>query len=448
MGKIPSSLRYNASKLMLRTNNFVVRPSGTDSGAQHSIFRFQLPERSLCDLSSLQLIFDANFTGLTTGNNYLNIKVPAVHKLIKSVKTYVGGQLASGGQSTNYDILYQALLKSTASEDYCVSRIESGFQELLSKSDEFSDIDVAPAATSKQVHYNHTDLLGLFRSSDQSIIDTSLWGNLELEISFGSLAGVLRKKGGDNSAVDNVNVAYSNVHVRLNCITQISPLYNEVLNLRLNEKNSAIRLPYQNFITNVLSGNNKASIEVNSGCVDSLIFCPLPSTYDTNTVLTAATNPANANANRYIFNSGRTVADANTGSLFVSVGSENYPRQPYTNALDVAPATTQAFYGQNADSRNLLYQSISATAAGTAAAQTYSKANFLSSNFIYAIPFSSSKEGYKTRMLAGLDTASQSIQMSINQSNLVTQDGFIFIGAMTTSMLVYNTETQSVQVVL
>lgn len=448
MDKIPASLRYNASKVMMRTNNFVVRPSGTDAGGQHSIFRFQLPERSLVDLSSLQLIFDANFTGLTTGANYLNIKIPAVHKLIKSVKTYVGGLIASGGQSNHYDLLYSALLKSTASEDYCLSRLESGYQELLGKSDDIGDIDVAPTATSKSFHYIHTDLLGLFRSGDQSIIDTSLWGNLELEISMNSLAGVQRKRGGDGSAVDTVDVAFSNVLCRVNCITQISPLYNEILNVKLGEKGSSIRLPYMNFITNVLSGNNKTSIEVNSGCVDSLIFAPLQSTYDTNTIIANATNPSNANANRYVFNSGRTVADANTASLFVSVGSENYPRQPITNALDVAPMTTQAFWGEASDSRNLLYQGISATASGTAAQQTYSRANFLNTNFVFALPFSSSKEGYRTRLLAGLDTASQSIQMSVNQTNLIPANGLSFVCAMTTSMLIYDTENQTVRVVL
>lgn len=448
MDKIPASLKYNCSKLMMRTNGFLVRPSGSDSGGQHSIYRFQLPERSLVDLSSLQLTFDANFTGLTTGANYLNIKTPSVYKLIKSVKTYVGGQLASGGQSNHYDLIYHALVRATASEDFCLSRLEAGFPELLSKADDFGDIDVAPTATNKSVHYTHTDLLGLFRSGDQSVVDTSLWGNLEIEISMNSLAGVQRKRGGDGTAVDNVDVAFSNVHCRVNCITQISPLYNEILNVKLSEKGAAIRLPYMNFITNVLSGNNKASIEVNSGCVDSLIFCPLTSTYDASTIIGNAANPSNANANRYIFNSGRVLADANQASLFVSVGSENYPRQPYTNALDVAASTTQAFWGEAADSRNLLYQSISSTASGTAAAQTYSKLNFLSTNFVYAVPFSSSKEGYKTRLLAGLDTASQSIQMSVNQTNLIPANGFAFVAAMTTSMLVYDTDSQSVRVIL
>lgn len=448
MDKIPKSLQYNASKIMMRQNSFVVRPSGTDSGKQNAIFRFVLPERSLIDLSSLQFIFDANFTGLVTGNNFLNIKAPAVHKLIKSLKVYIGGQLVSGGQCSHYDLLYHALLKATASEDYCVSRLESGLQELLSKGDEFSDFDTAHSATSKQVHYTHTDLLGIFRSGDQSIIDSSLWGNVEVEITMNTLAGVLKKKGGDGSAADNVDVEFSNCHFRVNCITQISPLYNEILNVKLSEKGSNIRLPYMNMITNVLNGNNKASIEVNSGCVDSLLFAPLLSTYDAPTVVAHNANPTSANANRYVFSTGRSVADANTASLFVSVGSENYPRQPYTNALDIAPSTTQAFYGQASDSRNLLYQNISSTNAGTPAAQTYSKANFLTQNFIYVIPFSSAKEGWKTRQLSGVDTASQSISMSINQTNLITAGGFAFVCALTTSLLIYDTDTQSVRVVL
>lgn len=448
MDKIPSSLRYNASKIMMRTNNFLVRPSGTDSGTENSIFRVVLPERSLVELSSLQLIFDASFTNLVAGANFLNVKMPSVYKLIRSVRVYVGGQLVSGN-SAHYDILYHALLKCTASEDYVLSRIESSFQDHLGKADEASDFDVDNAATSKSMHYVHTDLLGLFRSGEQTIIDTSLWGNIEIEFTMNSLAGVQRKKGGNDSAnADNVKVAYSNLHCRVNCITQISPLYNEVLNVRLNDKSMPLRLPYMNFITNILTGNNKCSIEVNSACVDSILFAPLPSTYDTNTTYAAANNPDNAHANRYKFNSGRTLANANNCSLYAQVGSEQWPRSAFTNALDVAPATTQAFWGESSDSRSLLYQSITTTASGTPAVQQYSRLIFLENNFIWVQPFSSSKEGYRTKVLSGLDTANQSIQMSINQTNLIPNNGFAFVAALTTSMLVYNTDSQSVSVIL
>ena len=448
MDKIPSSLRYNASKIMMRTNNFLIRPSGTDSGGPNSIFRMVLPERSLVELSSLQLIFDATFANLVAGANFYNVKMPSVHKLIRAIRVYIGGQLVSGGQSNAYDILYQALLKSTGSEDYLFSRVESGFQDLLGKADELGDFDAAPAGTSKSMHYVHTDLLGVFRSGEQTIIDTSLWGNIEIEVTMNSLAGIQRKKGGNDGAADNVAVTFSNFSCRVNCITQISPLYNEVLNVRLNDKGQPLRLPYMNFITNILAGNNKSSIEVNSACVDSLLFAPLQSTYDSGTLLLAANNPPNANANRYIFNTGRTRDDANTATLYAQVGSEQWPRSAYTNALDIAPATTQAFWGESADSRSLLYQSISTTASGTPAVQTYSRDNFLSTNFVWVVPFSSSKEGYRTKILSGLDTANQSIQMSINQTNLIPAGGFAFVAALTTSMLVYNTDSQSVSVVL
>jgi hypothetical protein len=454
MDKLPASLRYNASKLMLRENNLYIRPGGSDSGVAHSIFRFKMPERSLVDLSSTQLIFDFAMTGLsTTASNWRNAKMPAAHKLIKYVRTYVNGVICSGGQCNHYDILYSALVKATGSEDYCFSRLESGYQELLGPSDEVGSVNAVPAATTKSARYVHTDLMGLFRSGQQSIIDTSLWGNLEIEIAFNTPAAILKMwagTGNDNGATANVAYQVSSVHLRTNVITQISPIYNQILDLKLKESGSLIRVPFQNFITNVLNGDTANRIQVNSGCVDSVLFCPLGSSYDATNAgsrgnIGTTSNCAFPDSARYTFDTGRTLANANDVSLNVSVGSEQYPRQPYNNALDVAPATTQSFWGESADSRNLLYAGLTSEAASV---QSYSRENFLTKNFVYNQTFSASKEGYASRILAGLDTSNQSVDITINQTNLIPSSGFAFVAAMTTSMLVYDTQTQSVQVIL
>lgn len=454
MDKLPASLRYNASKLMLRENNMYIRPGGSDSGQPHSIFRFKMPERSLVDLSSTQLIFDFVITGLsTTSSNWRNAKLPAAHQLIKYCRTYVNGTIASGGQANHYDILYSALVKATGSEDYCFSRLESGYQALLGPSDEVGSVNVAPTATTKSARYVHTDLMGLFRSGQQSVIDTSLWGNLEIEIAFNTPAAILKMfagAGNDSSATANVSFQVSNVHLRTNVITQISPIYNQVLDLKLKESGSIIRLPFQNFITNVLSGDTANRIQVNSGCIDSVLFAPLGSTYDSTNAgsrgnIATLGNCQFPDSARYTFDSGRDLSNAADVSLNVSVGSEQYPRQPYNNALDVAPATTQSFWGESADSRNLLYAGLTSEAA---AVQSYSRANFLGKNFIYNQTFSNAKEGYASRILAGLDTSNQSIDIIINQTNLIPAGGFAFVAAMTTSMLLYDTQSQSVQVIL
>lgn len=453
MDKLPASLRYNASKLMLRENNMYIRPGGSDNGVSHSIFRFKMPERSLVDLSSTQLIFDFAVSGLVVGSNWVNAKLPSAHKLIKYCRTYVNGIICSGGQSNHYDILYSALVKATGSEDYCFSRLESGYQELLGPSDELGSVNAAHTGTTKSARYVHTDLMGLFRSGQQSIIDTSLWGNLEIEIAFNSPAAILKMfagTGNDTAQTANVNFQVSSVHLRTNVITQISPIYNQILDLKLKENGSVIRLPFQNFITNVLSGDTANRIQVNSGCVDSVLFAPLGPSYDATNAgargnITTLSNCQFPDSRRYTFDTGLDLSTANTCSLNVSVGSEQYPRQPYNNALDVASATTQSFWGESADSRNLLYAGLTSE---VTAGQSYSRVNFLNKNFIYNQTFSNAKEGYASRILAGLDTSNQSIDITINQTNLIPASGFAFVAAMTTSMLVYDTQTQSVQVIL
>jgi len=443
MDKLPNSLRYNASRIMQRTNTFHVRPSGPDSGSQNSTFRFSLPARSLVDISSLQFVFDLEITGLATGAAWRNAKLPSAYKLIRSCKTYVGGQIASGGLSNHHDILYAALLRATASEDYCLSHLEGGFQELISNADEVGAANAAPAATTKSMHYVCTDFLGLFRSGmENCIIDTSLFGNLEVEFTMNNASCILKQfagTGNDNGEIGNISFNVSHAEVHVSCITQISPIYNQILELKLNEKGSKIRLPYMDYVTTVVNGSTSNRIQVQSSCIDSLLFVPLGSSYDT------TNNPqdpqANANSSRYTFNTGRTLANANAAQLYATVGSEQYPRAAIKNALDVAPITTASFWGASADSRSLLYQTLSA------GAQSYSRLAFLTQNFIWNQPFSNSKESYKTKILSGIDTSGQSVDIVLAQSNLIPQNGFAFLACLNTAMLEFDTNTASVSII-
>ena len=444
MEKLPNSLRYNASRIMQRTNTFNVRPSGSDSGGPNSQFRFNLPSRSLVDLSSLQFVFDVEISGLlTTAGNWRNAKAPAAFKLIRSCKTYVGSQLASGGLSNHYDILYAALLKSTASEDYCLTHLEGNYQELISNSDEVGAANAAPAATTKNIHYVHTDMLGLFRSGQENcIIDTSLFGDVAVEFTMNNASSILKSfagTGNDNNGAGNVSFRVTNAEVQVSCITQISPLYNQILEIKLNQKGEKIRLPYMDYVTTVVNGSTSNRIQVQSSCIDSLLFAPLGSTYD---AVTNTSDPQVApNAPRYTFNCDRTLADANTAQLYATVGSEQYPRAPIKNALDVSSITLASFWGSSADSRSLLFQTLNG------GSQAYSRLAFLTNNFIWNMPFSNSRESYKTKILSGIDTSGQAVDIIVSQSNLIPANGFAFIACLTTAMLEFDTNTASVSIV-
>ena len=120
---LPNSLNYTASKSVIKYKRFNVRTTGTNSGGPSSVIRMKLPN-GLINLSSFNLCFDLTVSGLVAHpTNYFNIKMPHGHKVIKEIKCFVNNQQVSG-KCDNMDILYNALLKSSVTEDYCNSRLK------------------------------------------------------------------------------------------------------------------------------------------------------------------------------------------------------------------------------------------------------------------------------------------------------------------------------------
>lgn len=466
MEVLPPSLSYSASKQALRMNRFQCRPTGADDATPGSTFRINLPSKSLVNLSSFNLCFNLELSTLVADNaNFTNAKLPFAHKLFSAVRVYVGGQLVSGGLSNHYDLLYTGLVKASAGEDWCRSRYNDHARELIENSDEINGFEANTAAgaiTVKRAYYCISDFLGIFRGNGtgRSIIDTSLWGDVSIEFTMNTNACIAKNAGGTAILADaaansralaagiaDITYKIQDIEGYVECITQTTPLYIKLITMLLDSKEQQIRFPYQNFVTGVVSSGKNARLQVNSGCIDSMVVLPLHSNFNNGRSLIGVAD--DLSAQRYKFTACDaagaviTVSNANFTStqgsnMQIQLGSDTFPKVPVNNYLQVSDITNNSLFSNSLYSQNLLFNG------WTGAASSYSRQKFLSENFVWVQSFSDG-EGWASKILTGIDSASQNLDVIVN-ANTPT-GGSLFIGALLTSLLVFDTRSGSVSVV-
>lgn len=439
---IPASLKYGASQSQARVVRQTIMPLGNSSGSTNanSTFRFKLPEKSLIDLRSLSIYFDYTLSGLTDDAvNFSNAYIPASYKVFNSIKFYVSGALAANGLCNHYDMAYHSLLRASGSEDWVNSRLSNGYHEIMLAGDALNpsvDITARPTAAlvTRTAHMTLDDILSLPNSKNH-VIDTSLFGSIEIELVMASNTNIKCHREGTVTAGElgsSLQGAVTNIQLSLDCVVSIAPLYVSLLAERL-QVDTPIRIPFQNLYTSVQSNTGSNRITLNSSCVDAIIVAPLAA--DPNSFAPNGTQSV-LNSTRYKFDSGRTIANANASSYQVQVGSESFPRQPIR--IDrCADLTTNSIYGNSAKSANMLYAGLSA------GAQAYNRLNYLTENCVIIQKFGLESEGWASGLLQGINCNAVQTDFVIQTNNL---GAFLFICALMTSQLVFNPATSSVSV--
>lgn len=451
--ELPTSLNYTASKSVIKYKRFNVRTLGTNSGGAGSVVRMKLPN-GLINLSSFALCFDLTVSGLVVDNDdYFNVKLPHGHKLFREVKCFVNNQQVSG-KCGDYDILYNALVKASVGEDWVNSRLNENAKELIDSADDFGILKTSPTATSKVASYIVSDLLGLFRSGDKSIIDTSLWGQIELEFTFNNTSAIAQYVGGNGSNA-NLQIKITNVEGFVEKVVQISPVYNQLVNMMLNNRKEPLLYCYQNFISTINADGSSTRLQCRSQSIDAVVCCPLDPNY---IALLSTINPdTQLSAPRYRYNSGRTISqtDASTTkncNLQISINGECFPDVPVNNCLHISHITTSGLFNHSVYSQNLLFNDISASRYGSngtfqtynfvgdtyidvpsASAPSYNRSAFLNENFVWYQSLCNG-EGYLNKVLTGYDTEGQFAEIVVNHDCIVA-GGSLFVGALTTSCL-------------
>lgn len=437
---IPKSLQYGCQNSQARVVRQTVQPQGVSTGStsQQTTFRFKLPEKSLIDLKSLAFYYDYTVSGLIdVATNYSNALLPAAYKHFSSVKFYVSGAVAANGMANHYDIAYHALARASASEDWVNSRWNNGLSETMVGGDALGaqDITAQPNGyVSRTAHFTYDDLLGL-PNSKNFVLDTSLFGTCEVELTMTANTAIKAFRTGTvtNGALSSALVgSISGIKAMVDTVVSVSPLYVSLLAERL-QVDTPIRLPFQNIATSVVSNSGNNRITLNSSCVDAIVVCPLAS--DPNT-FTANGAQDVLNSSRYRFNSGRSIADANTGLFQIQVGSEVFPRQPL-RIDECADLTVNSIYGNSAQSRNMLFAGLAG------GAQAYSRLAYLTENCVVIQKFMLGEEGWATGLLSGINCSGVSTDFVVSTSNLGSH---LFIAALMTSQLVFNPATSSVSI--
>lgn len=451
--ELPTSLNYTASKSVIKYKRFNVRTLGTNSGSAGSVVRMRLPN-GLINLSSFALCFDLTVSGLVVDDaapfvDYFNVKMPHGHKLLREVKCFVNNQQVSG-KCGDYDILYNALVKASVGEDWVNSRLNEHAKELIDSADDFGILKETPAATSKAASYIVSDLLGLFRSGDKSIIDTSLWGQIELEFTFNNTSAIAQYVGGNGSNA-NLQMKITNVEGFVEKVVQISPVYNQLVNMMLNNRKEPLLYCYQNFTSTINADGSSTRLQCRSQSIDAVVCCPLDPNY--NALLSTINPDTQLSAPRYRYNSGRTISQTNAlttknCNLQITINGESYPDVPVNNALHISHITTSGLFNHSVYSQNLLFNDVAISNYGKAgvyaengvsiqiealSAVSYNRSAFLNENFVWYQSLCNG-EGYLNKVLTGYDTEGQSAEIIVNHDCIVA-GGSLFVAALTTSCL-------------
>lgn len=431
---IPKALQYGVSNSQARVVRQKLQPLGVSTGAAGATVRFLLPQKSIIDLRSLSVNYDYTISGLGNGGagDYSNAPFPPTYQHWSSIKMFVSGASAAGSQCNHYDQVHHALVKASAGEDWCNSRLNNGYKSLI----DFADSTTQPGATSKTLQATLDDLV-LFRSKNYCY-DSSLFGNMEIELTFNQnyILKISTATVTPADAKAAIAHAFSNITLSVDTVVSISPLYVSLLAERL-QVSSPIRFPFSEVRSVVASNTGSNRITLQSSCVDAVLvgfFNGDPNTY---TPAVTATQVLVANMPHYKFAIDPAYASALGYQL--TIGSEVYPRQAVQRLAEVADMTTNAIYGNDVKSQNLLY-----LAAGAAGIQNYAVANLATNGAISLMKFAVGEEGWSTGLLCGLQTNGVATDCVVQSATAAATH--LLIASLQTSQIVFDPATSAVSI--
>ena len=221
MDAIPEGLRYSSiSSSQARVVRQKLQPIGINQGSTGTVVRWLLPQKSIIDMRSLAFHYDYTISGLTDADaNFSNCHFPPTYQHWNNIKVIVSGSTAAGAQANHLDMAHHLLAKSTVGEDYCFSRLNNAYDNLVR-----APALARPGASSKTLRATYDDLV-LFRSKS-FCYDSSLLGNLELELTFNTKNILKPAAYGNLDAADvfaAVNHAFSNITLSVDTVVSISP---------------------------------------------------------------------------------------------------------------------------------------------------------------------------------------------------------------------------------
>ena len=143
-----------------------------------------------------------------------------------------------------------------------------------------------------------------------------------------------------------------------------------------------------------------------------------------------------ANVNRYKFSIDAAQKDAMGFQL--TIGSEVFPRQAVQKLAELLDGTTNAIYGNDARSTNMLYMTMAASTS------VYSRDAPAAENAIALTKFAIGEEGWGTGLLCGLQTNGVATDCVVNSNSAASSR--VLIAVLQTSQVVFDPSTSAVSI--
>jgi len=260
MDGISDDLKYYLKSMPFSRTTQRISPLSSSSGvALGDSIVFRMPLGSIIDLKTFAIMFDMTPTPAAT--KFVTYG-RGVHNLIRSFQLSVGGNVIIS--QNNFGRVYSAMNLLTSSAD-------SNNSKALLTYDVNTEAAVVATPGIGQVHSAWLDFPSLNWST--SLIDSSLYGQIEITISLHSSAAEAGVVQSDDTA--GSTVALANISAKCDVIST-DPMYRQVLQESLNSgANLQVAIP--NFFTFESSHNDagmNSTFTLSSGCIDALLVCP------------------------------------------------------------------------------------------------------------------------------------------------------------------------------
>lgn len=292
MASLPSSFSYFVSSLGgVSRKSVKLTPNNSTTVSQNGQLTFTLPSDAICDLSTMQFIYDFKYQNAASGTNAVRY-VPQPAALCRSIVWSISNQSVSGAQNQNWAQVFE-----------CLRRASTGPTNSVSRQDEYCDIPAATllgASTSKVLGTGNeraasntvsrkcklTNFLGLQTASNAQNFDTGVVGETRVQIQLNGAECALIQADAGTVAAD-ADWELQNCEMRLDVISFSSGEYDALMSAMLQE--GELSIPFNEITSQKSLLNSSIRFNVASSSLDMLGFALLRSDHGSYTSITSAT---------------------------------------------------------------------------------------------------------------------------------------------------------------
>ena len=385
MSQLPASFSYYANRISGVSRRTVkITPNNSTTVKQNETVTFVLPSDAICDLTSMQMVYNFKYQNAPSGSGGINASlryIPAPHQLVRSAVWQINGQSVSGSANQNFSQVYEALRVAS-----------SGNDNVNSRSDEYNAPPVAnligaqndrTTALGKLVGVGNeragshlfgrrckmTDFLGLQTNPNSGNWDTSICGETRLELQMNGNECALIQ-GVAACVPADADWQIEDTHMLIDVISFSSPEYDMLMSAMLQE--GSLLIPFNEITSQKSLLNSSIRFNVASSSLDMVGYALLKSNHDTYTNVIAGTGDKAFTSNftngivpnqvqlcyrtagNSLASSLDNMSDSLTATWYFTINGQVYPSSGATKLIDSAEFTKQV-YANGKDDYNQLF---------------------------------------------------------------------------------------------